>query len=283
MGLQLPLLHHPYFLPPRTRTDHLLPTPHQRPRQKVHTDAPVLVLKPSVTVTIRGAPLSPSEKESRRCRTAPLCGQHRLPYGLPPQALSKRHPAASTSSTHRRASTSWHAQWMMLAQPTTSTTALRNYPSAHTRRERYQDCEPSGVVGPHIVIRSSRIFRSRLRALTRSTVLLLWATHQIRKSRGQALVDLCCWLPGPGCPPLPPVPPRACTRLLYRLVPTSLPSATGSGGAPLSAHTCDSPPQSSRSHYGANFLLRGSSLPGCSYRRPLCSSCVVTSKLVSIF
>ena len=166
----------------------------------MHTDAPVLVLKPSVTVTIRGAPLSPSKKESRRCRTAPLCGQHRLPYGLPPQALSKRHPAASTSSTHKRASTSWHAQWMMLAQPTTSTTAPRKYPSAHTRRERYQDCEPSGVVGPHIVIRSSRIFRSRLRALTRSTVLLLWATHQIRKSRGQGvgrfvLLASRSWLP----------------------------------------------------------------------------------------
>ena len=124
----------------------------------------------------------------------------------------------------------------MLAQPTTSTTAPRKYPSAHTRRERYQDCEPLGVVGPHIVIRSSRIFRSRLRVRPRSTVFSLWATHQIRKSRGQGVVDLCCRLPGPGCPPLPPVPPRACTRLLYRLVPTSLSPRPQGRGARHCSH-----------------------------------------------
>ena len=41
------------------------------------------------------------------------------------------------------------------------------------------------------------------------------------------VVDLCCWLPGPGCPPLPPVPSPARTRL-----------SQARTHWPLSARTC---------------------------------------------
>ena len=51
-------------------------------------------------------------------------------------------------------------------------------PSAEMNKGTLQQREPSGVVGPHFVIRLSRFFRSRLRARLRSTVLPLWATPQ---------------------------------------------------------------------------------------------------------
>ena len=259
LGPPLPLLHHTHFLPPRPRTYHLLPTPYQRPRRKVHTDAPVLVLKPSVTVTIRGAPLSPSEKESRRCRTALPGGRHRLLYGLPPQVPTKPPPAASTISTRRLAPTRWHAQWTNQVPPTTSATAW--FPSARTTRPRNKGCEPSGVVGPHIVIRLSRIFRSRLRVRPRLTVFSLWATHQIRKSRGQAwsicAVGFQVLAARRFLPSLRPHVPAFCTGSYPPLSPRPL--GRGARGCPHKRATVRS--KSSRSLDGANFLLRWSCLP----------------------
>ena len=183
-GLPLPLLHLLYSPPTRPRSEHL----HPSPRKEVHTDAPVLVLKPSLAVAIRVTPLSPSEKESRRCRKAPPRGHHRLPNGLPPHAPTKPPPAAPTPEM-----ASWHWHELrhyppMLSPPSASAATVKKCPSTPKKTAKHHRLsEPSGVVGPHIAIRLSRIFRPRPRARSRSTVLLLWATHQIRKSRGQGV------------------------------------------------------------------------------------------------